>query len=185
VLLAGGGDDGGNTVALEVRREVSDAGTASRIPEDELSVLQTYVLFDGQDPTIFETVAENPVRFEADETGSYARVSSSAGAPGSRILIGPGLAAQLAGKWVRIRLRVRSSRERGALTMRFAYQSGIAISHWQTANLQSDYGAVGLIWRVPSRRTSVTGDYLIIEPGIPGDGSGTDIKLAEIDIIEQ
>ena len=67
--------------------------------------------------------------------------------------------------------------------MRFAYQSGLAISHWQTANLASDYEAVGMLWRVPTMRTSPAGDFLLIEPGIPGDGTGADIQSIRIDVL--
>ena len=65
--------------------------------------------------------------------------------------------------------------------MRFAYQSGVAISHWQTANLGTDFQAVALTWRVPAMRTDRTGDLLVIQPGVPGDGTGADIKSIKID----
>ena len=55
--------------------------------------------------------------------------------PGVKALIGPGLATRLAGHDVRVTIVARSSREAGAAGLRFAYQSGVAISHWQTANL--------------------------------------------------
>ncbi|HVZ13720.1 MAG TPA: hypothetical protein VG894_04605, partial [Bauldia sp.] len=73
----------------------------------------------------------------------------------------------------------------GAASMRFAYQSGLAISHWQTANLSSDFTQLGMAWRVPTMRTSASGgDALIIEPGIPGDGTGMDIKAIRIDVLD-
>ena len=97
-------------------------------------------------------------------------------------MIGPGLAARLAGQTIRVTLTARSSKEGGAQNLRFAYQSGVAISHWQVAKVAPTYGDVGLIWRVPAQRTS-KGDALIIEPGIPGDGSGVDIKSIRIDLI--
>ena len=173
----------GVTIAIEERRQVSDAATAVRIAADDLAVNQTFVLFDGLDPTIFETTTDNPVRFDNDAGGSFARVASSSGAAGAAIVIGPGLASRLAGQRVRVRVLARSSRDRGALSMRFAYQSGVAISHWQTANLEPDYGEVGILWRVPSQSTSASANRLIIEPGIPGDGTGADIKSVEIDIL--
>ncbi len=173
----------GVTIAIEERRQVSDAATAVRIAADDLAVSQTFVLFDGLDPTIFDTTTDNPVRFDNDVGGSFARVASASGAAGATIVIGPGLASQLAGQRIRVRVLARSSFDRGALSMRFAYQSGVAISHWQTANLEPDYGEVGILWRVPSQTTSTSGHRLIIEPGIPGDGTGTDIKSVEIDIL--
>lgn len=178
-------EEEGVVVAIEDRRQVSDAATAARIAAEDLPIRQTFRLFDGLDPTVFETAADNPVRFDSDGEGSFARVSSSSSAAGARLVIGPGLAGRLAGERVRVRMIVRSSTDRGALSMRFAYQSGIAISHWQTANLNAGYEEVAILWRVPSQRTSVAGDYVVIEPGIPGDGTGVDVRSAELDIIAE
>jgi hypothetical protein len=170
------------TLDIGVRREVSDAATASRIGSEALDVVQAYSLFDGRDPTIFATTPDNPVRYVSDG-GGYARISSSASSPGVKAIIGPGLAERLAGQRVRVTLLARSSTDFGAGAMRFAYQSGLAISHWQTANLTADYQPVGIIWRVPTMRTNPAGDYLVIEPGIPGDGTGVDIQSIKIDVL--
>ncbi|MHA1549482.1 MAG: hypothetical protein ACTSYE_11190 [Alphaproteobacteria bacterium] len=182
-MLSEPSEEDGVTVAIDDRRQVSDSATALRIASEDLSVRQTFVLFEGFDPTVFESSSTNPVRFDSDGNGSFARVASSADAAGARLRVGPGLATQLAGQQIRVRVIARASRERGALAMRFAYQSGIAISHWQTANLEPDYTEVGILWRVPEQRTSTAGDYLIIEPGIPGDGSGADIRAVEVDVL--
>ena len=178
------GSENGQVLTLDVgvRREVSDAATASRIANDPIEVLQSFSLFDGRDPTIFATTPDNPVRYVSDG-GGYARVSSSASSPGVKAIIGPGLADRLAGQRVRVTLLTRSSTDFGAGSMRFAYQSGLAISHWQTANLSSEYEAAGMIWRVPTMRTNPAGDYLVIEPGIPGDGTGVDIQSIKIDVL--
>ncbi len=109
-------------------------------------------------------------------------MASAASAAGVRVMIGPGLGARLAGQTIRLTLEARSSTDRGAATMRFAYQSGVAISHWQTANLDANFAAVALTWRPPALRTS-NNDYIIIEPGVPGDGSGADIRSIKIDIL--
>lgn len=178
--LARRGDDG-VTLAIGVRREVSDAATAARIAAESVQVSQSFAVFDGKDPTIFATTPDNPIRF--DSANGFARISSSTGAPGVKVLIGPGLASRLAGKQVRVVITARSSLEVGAAGMRFAYQSGLAISHWQTANLSSDYEPVGMLWRVPTMRTSPAGDFLLIEPGIPGDGTGADIESIRIDVL--
>lgn len=170
------------TIPIGVRQEVSDAATAARIAAESQEVVQNFTIFDGRDPTVFGTTADNPVRF--DSSGGFARIGSSASAPGAKVLVGPGLAAQLAGKTVRLVLEARSSTDNGAVNMRFAYQSGVAISHWQTANLDRDFTPVGLIWRLPAMRTNPAGDYIIIEPGIPGDGTGVDIRTIRIDIIK-
>jgi hypothetical protein len=100
------------------------------------------------------------------------------------VQIGPGLAARLAGQNIRVVMTARSSPDRGALNMRFAYQSGVALSHWQTANLARDFASSGMTWLVPQMRTSPTGaDFLIIEPGIPGDGTYADIQSIRIDVL--
>src|SRR5690606_16101224 len=125
------------TVAIDGPRTVSDAATASRIASQTFDVQQTFSLFDGRDPTIFVTTPENPVRF--DSQAGLARISSSISSPGVKALIGPGLASRLAGQTVRITLVVRSSPEQGAGSLRFAYQSGVALSHWQTASVTSTY----------------------------------------------
>ncbi len=171
----------GVTLPIGVRREVSDAATAARIPTDNLKVTQTFTIFDGVDPTVFATTPDNPIAF--DSTGGFARVSSSTSAPGVKVTIGPGLASRLAGQNVRVVIVARSSQESGAAGMRFAYQSGLAISHWQTVNLGTNYAPVGMEWRVPMMQTSATGDSLLIEPGVPGDGTGVDVKSIRIDVI--
>lgn len=165
----------------EVRREISDAATATRIAAEDYAVAQSYVVFDGTDPTVFASTPDNPLRF-ASEAG-FVRVSSTASAPGVRAIIGPGLAERLAGQRVRIAILARATPEFGAMSMRFAYQSGLAVSHWQTANMSTDYQAVAMIWRLPAMRTDPNADYLLIEPGIPGDGTGIDIRAIRIDVL--
>lgn len=182
-LLLPSGDDG-VTLPISVRREVSDAATATRIAAEALNVRRSFVLFDGRDPTLFESTPDNPVRLDSDGDGGFVRVASSTNAAGAKAVIGPGLAAQLASQSVRVVITARSSAERGAATMRFAYQSGLAISHWQTADLLPDYATIGLLWRPPAMQTSTSGaNYLLIEPGIPGDGTGTDIRTIRIDLL--
>jgi hypothetical protein len=69
--------------------------------------------------------------------------------------------------------------------MRFAYESGVAISHWQTANLAADFTELGLVWRVPKLRTNPEGDYIVIEPGIPGSGTAVEIRAVRIDLVDE
>ncbi len=187
VILAGVGvyvmlPRGSGGVAVDIgSRQVSDAATAVRIAGENLPVNQTFMLFDGRDPTIFEASPDNPIRFDAN--AGTVQISSSVGSPGVKALIGPGIATKLAGHEVRVTIVARSSPEGGAAGMRFAYQSGVAISHWQTANLGPDYQAVAMTWRVPALRTDRAGDLLVIQPGIPGDGTGADIKSIKIDLL--
>jgi hypothetical protein len=176
------GSDEGVTLDIGVRREVSDAATAARIAAENVSVEQAYTLFDGRDPTIFVSTPDNPVRF-VSEGGGYVRVSSTASSPGVKAHIGPGLAGRLAGREVRVTIIARAAPDNGALNMRFAYQSGLAISHWQTANLGADYEPVAMRWRLPAMQTGEAGDYLVIEPGIPGDGTAVDIQSIKIDVL--
>jgi hypothetical protein len=152
-------------------------------PADPSKVVETFVVFDGRDPTVFQTGPGNPIRFEGGTTGGYARVSSSAADAGVRVAIGPGLADRLAGHSIRLTVVARSAHENGAVGLRFAFQSGVALSPWQTANLQPDYVSQGLNWRVPKQRTDPDGDYILIEPGIPGDGTGADINSIRIDLL--
>ena len=172
----------GVTLDIGVRREVSDAATASRIADEQIAVEQTYSLFEGRDPTIFVSTPDNPVRF-VSEGGGFVRASSTASSPGVKAHIGPGLASRLAGRDVRLTIVARAAPDNGALNMRFAYQSGLAISHWQTANLAPEYEAVAMRWRLPAMQTGETGDYLVVEPGIPGDGTAVDIQSIKIDVL--
>ena len=80
---------------------------------------------------------------------------------------------------------MRSSTESGAANLRFAYQSGLAISHWQAADLGTEFASVTLDWRLPSLRTSPDNDYVLIQPGLPGDGTAVDIRMIRIDILPQ
>jgi hypothetical protein len=163
-------------------RLVSNSATAVEIPERNLDVTEALVIFNGSDPTVFEGTSTNPIVFDSDSEGGFARISSAAIAAGARVLIGPGLADRLAGHTVRVTLLARSAAESGAATMRFAYQSGLAVSHWQSTDLSPNYGTYGMIWRVPAA-DNAAGDYLLIEPGIPGDGTSTDIRMIKIDIL--
>jgi hypothetical protein len=163
-------------------RIASTTATAVEIPERNLEVAESLVIFNGSDPTVFEGSSNNPIHFDSDSQGGFARISSAVSAAGARAVIGPGLADRLAGQTVRVTLLARSSQENGAGTMRFAYQSGLAVSHWQNADLSTNYGTYGMIWRVPAADSS-GGDYLLIEPGIPGDGTSTDIRMIKIDVL--
>ncbi|WP_421725270.1 hypothetical protein [Bauldia sp.] len=142
--------------------------------------VQRFTLFDGSDPTVFLAAPGNPVRF----TGDAARISTSAGSAGANALIGPGLAARLAGHNVRVTVMARTVRENGAASMRIAFQSGLAISHWQNANLTPTFAPTELTWRVPTMRTDPSGGAIIVEPGIPGDGTAVEIGAITIDVLD-
>lgn len=155
----------------------ASSGTTAPPPAD---TLQRFTLFDGRDPTVFEAAPGNPVRFN----GEAARISTSAGSAGASVAIGPGMATRLAGHNVRITVMARTVPENGALNMRIAYQSGLAVSHWRMANLTSEFAPVELVWRVPALRTDPNGGAIIIEPGIPGDGTAVEIGSITVDLLD-
>lgn len=156
---------------------------AARIPEETLNVADTFNLFDGRDPTVFDSGPNNPIGFEGDAEEGFVRVATSAGSTGARVIVGPGLASRIAGHRVRVVIVAREASENGAASFRMAYQSGVAISHWQSAELSSDFTPLGLVWRVPALRTDLSGDAILIEPGIPGDGSAVEIRSVKIDLL--
>jgi hypothetical protein len=145
-------------------------------------VVQTFSVFDGGDPSVFDSGPDNPVRF--DKSTGFARITSSAADPGVRVIIGPGLAGRFAGRSVRVTLVARAARENGATGLRFAYENGIAISHWQAAHLGNDFVPYNLVWPVPAMRADPNTDQLLIEPGIPGDGTAADIRSIKIDVLK-
>ena len=74
--------DGGVTVDIDARHEVSDAATAVRLAAQTMPIDQTFMLFDGRDPTVFETSPDNPIRFDANSGRCAFR--RRPGRPGSR-----------------------------------------------------------------------------------------------------
>ncbi len=182
LLLPRGTQTSDDRVVLqtEVPGGVSDPDTAIRLPKAAISVTSSFTLFDGKDPTVFAGDPDNPVRFD----GENARIATSVSSGGAKAIVGAGLSSRLAGKTIRVTIDARSAIENGATSLRFAYQSGVAISHWQAANLSSDFTELGLVWRVPALRTSPIGDFIIIEPGIPGSGTGVEIRSVRIDLVD-
>jgi hypothetical protein len=163
---------------------VTGAQPATSVASEAAEVTQSFTLFDGSDPTVFESSPDNPVRFDKGSDGQgFARISSSTASPGVRLNIGPGIADRLAGQPVRVVIVARAARENGAANLRFAYQSGVALSHWQTADLAGGDTSYGLVWRVPRLQTDPNGDYVLIEPGIPGDGTAAEIRSVRLDLL--
>jgi hypothetical protein len=162
----------------------STAGDPPRLGGPAADVAETIVLFSGLNPTVFESSPDNPVHFDGDTASGYARVASSAASAGARAVVGPGIADRVAGRTVRITVVARSSTDQGAGTIRFAYLAGTTISPWKTALLDDTYSALDLTWQVPPR-SGDGNDYLIIEPGVPGEGTGADIQEIRIDILKE
>jgi uncharacterized caspase-like protein len=153
------------------------AGSATAPPD----AVQTFTVFDGSDPSVFESSESNPVRF--DKRAGFARISSSVFDPGVRAAVGPWLAKRLAGRSVRVTLVARSAPENGATALYFAFEK----SQSQMVELGNDFGTYDLDFRVPalhydtgSHRTGW--DRLFIEPG-NGDGKAVDIQSIRITVL--
>lgn len=146
--------------------------------------LETLNLFDGRDPSVFQSAPANPVRFEGDTQGGFARVSSSTNSTGSRITVGRGVYERLAGRTIRIVVVARAAKTNPAHSLRFAYQNGRSLSPWHDGALGPDYAPLSTIWAVPKDRGGPETDAVLIEPGIPGDGTAVDIKSVRIEVLK-
>ena len=149
------------------------------LPPAGSDIADRFMVFDGSDRAVFSAAPSNPVRIAEDS----ARIKTDAGSAGARALVDASIANQLAGKTVKVTLVARSAPANGAAKLRFAYQSGLAISHWQTVDLTGDYQPLSLDWRVPAMRTGTASNTIIIEPGVPGDGTGVDVAAIAIDVL--
>ena len=146
-------------------------------------VAESLILFDGSDPGMFRSTADNPVRFDGYPNGGTVRISSSANSNGARLRVGPGVYQRIAGRHVRILVVARAAPDDPADTLRFAYQNGRRLSPWSDQKLTDDFQTLVLDWTVPAERTGSEGDSLLIEPGIPGDGTAADIRSVTIDVL--
>lgn len=156
---------------------------AADVPIGALA-LETLTLFDGRDPSVFQSAPDNPVRFEGDTQGGFARVSSSTNSTGSRITVGRGVYERLAGRTIRIVVVARAAATSPAPALRFAYQNGRSLSPWQDGDLGKDYAPLSTTWTVPKERGGPETDAVLIEPGIPGDGTAADIKSVRIEVLK-
>lgn len=145
--------------------------------------LETLVLFDGRDPGVFQSTSDNPVVFQGDQDGGFARVSSSTTSAGARVRIGRGVYERIAGHRIRIVLVARASRTAPAMNVRFAYQNGRVQSPWSEVKLGSSYTPLSAEWTAPPERGGPENDSLIIEPGIPGDGTSIDVRSVRIEVL--
>ncbi|MCX5513565.1 hypothetical protein C3941_22665 [Kaistia algarum] len=145
--------------------------------------LESLVLFDGRDPSVFQSAPENPVSFQGDAEGGFARVSSSTGSTGARVQVGRGVYQRIAGHQIRIVIVARAARTAPATTLRFAYQNGRMQSPWTDVPLTGTYTPLSAVWTAPPERGGPENDSLIIEPGIPGDDTAVDIRSVRIEIL--
>jgi hypothetical protein len=146
--------------------------------------LETLNLFDGRDPSVFQSAPANPVRFEGDTQGGFARVSSSTNSTGSRITVGRGVYERLAGRTIRLVVVARGAKTNPASTLRFAFQNGRSLSPWHDGAIGPDYAPLSSVWTVPKERGGPETDAVLIEPGIPGDGTAVDIKSVRIEVLK-
>ncbi len=106
------------------RAGVSDPDAAIRLPKEAIAVTTSFTLFDGQDPTVFEERSGQP-----DALRRAVRPHLHVGLLGRRQGHHRGRACRACspadGRCKS--LDARSARENGATSMRFAYQSGVAI----------------------------------------------------------
>ena len=161
------------------------SGPTATVTAAPADAVERVTLFNGTDPTVFEADSNNPIRFTGGGRSGFTTVSTSTSSSGARVLIGSGLSTRLAGEQVRVNIVARASREQGAVSLRFAYQSGLAISHWQSMSLTPEFETASFVWRVPKMRTNPAGDYILIEPGIPGDGTSADVQSVTIDVLRR
>lgn len=148
--------------------------------EAALTVTEAITLFDGHDPSVFESRTDNPVRLEGNLTEGYAHVISTLADPGARARIGPGLAQSLVGKTVRVTVDARAPSSGGSTTMRFAYEAASDRSQWRTVSLSPEFSPAELIWRVPVVERD--GHAIVIEP-LDGSGVAVDVRAIEIEVL--
>lgn len=160
----------------------SPANQPAARPSDS-QVVERISLFDGRNPTVFTTSADNPIRFTGDNNGGFARIGSTTGSPGARASIGPGIVQRIAGKRVRIVLETRSSAEQGAGSLRFGYQAGNQVSPWKSSPLSKIFAPTDFTWQVPAG-AGTGNNFILIEPGIAGSGAAIDIKSITLEVLK-
>jgi hypothetical protein len=151
-------------------------------PAGQTPVTSPIILFQGEDPAVFEAGTDNPVRYETGADGGLVRISSSIASGGARAVIGPGVANALAGHSVRIVLEARGAPGQAAATVNLGYQHGAVELTTRQAIVPGDFGPVAATWAIPAG-TGTGADYLLIDPGVPGDGTAIDIRLIRIEIV--
>ncbi len=144
---------------------------------------ETFVLFDGHDPSAFKSAPDNPVQFQGGTDGGSVRISSSAGSNGARLIVGPGVYQPIAGRQIRVVVVARGAAGSPASSLRLAYQNGRQLSGWSDLKLTDAYQSLAMTWTMPKQRQGTEGDAVLIEPGIPGDQTAADIRSVSIDVL--
>ncbi len=159
------------------------SATPAITPPPGPAAAETLVLFDGHDPAAFKSAPDNPVRFEGGTDGGSVRISSSAGSNGARLIVGPGVYQQIAGRQIRVVVVARGAAGSPASSLRLAYQNGRQLSGWSDLKLGDTYQSLAMTWTMPKKRQGAEGDAVLIEPGIPGDQTAADIRSVSIDVL--
>ena len=140
-------------------------------------------MFDGGDPSVFEAGADNPINYLADVGGGIVRITSTINSGGARLVIGPDAANSLSGHQVRVVMEARGTPDQAAAAVRLAYQQELIILDWRLARLIGEFAIITATWTVPNREAAGT-DYLIIEPGVAGDGTAIDIRSIRFELLD-
>lgn len=141
------------------------------------------VMFDGGDPSVFEGAADNPTNYLPDVGGGIVRITSTINSGGARLAIGRDAANNLAGHQVRLVMEARGTPDQAAAAVRLAYQQDLIILDWRLARLIGDFAIITATWTVPSREVDGT-DFLIIEPGVAGDGTAIDVRSIRFELLD-
>ncbi len=141
------------------------------------------IVFQGGDPTVFEAGADNPVHYQGDTAGGHVQITSSATSGGARAVLGPGVANRLVGHQVRFVIEARATPGQPAQAVRFIYVRGLSTLAPRLSPLLADFGVITPTWDIPAG-TVDGNDYLLIEPGVPGDGTAVDIRSIRIEILD-
>ena len=183
LLLGRGGDDG---VTRRHRRPARGQRRGDRGANPERRARRRAELraLRRPRPDGLRDDAGQSVRFDSDATAASPASRRRPSAPGVQAMIGPGLAARLAGQTrPRHDHRALVDRER---RRRHALRLPERPRHQPLADGQSRRGlrrGRHDLARAGACAPSPTGDYLLIEPGIPGDGTGVDIQSIKIDLL--
>ncbi|MCW5695967.1 MAG: hypothetical protein KIS96_04425 [Bauldia sp.] len=141
------------------------------------------VVFNGEDPSVFVSGPDNPVQYLTDDTGPFVRIASAASNPGARATIGRGIAGGLGDRQIVVTVNARGAPAQAAATLRFGYLRDNQILGWRTVNITTEFQSLGIAWDVPAGGGGGE-DYLLIEPGIPGDGTAVDVRSIRIEPID-
>jgi hypothetical protein len=170
-----------NAGAAPVVREAGEAAPA--LPPAPVAAApaqaEPIVLFDGTDPGMFDG-GPNAVEYQGE--GGFVTVTSTVASGGARVTVGPAIAQQIAGHTVRILLEARGTPGQPAGTVRLTYQHGTVGLQTRQAIVSEIFGAAAATWAIPAGADGGN-DYLLIEPGVPGDGTAIDIQAIRIVVV--